>query len=133
MCLDTVGRTVTLKRDRMVWKVVRLGKNKELPLVQEGCNFLSARKHISDRKNKIFTEYRDDEYIPYFHCFTTKAAAGAMGKCFTHSWSIAKHAVLEFIIPADTIVLYGKQAEISHRYTTIVTPVLINPRVKETK
>lgn len=137
MCLDSVGKTATLKKDINLWKTVYIESDGEVSMRKTGktrrYNFSKKRLHESKRKRAVMCEDSTDKYIPHFHGFTSKRAANKIQREY-HTLTVR-----EFIIPKGTTVLYGKQS-ISKGWTpcfivedaeVVVTPVLINPRVPE--
>ena len=129
MCLDRVTECDVVlkkdkkdKKDKKVWKVVFLGDEGEYSALY----FSSLNKHTieEDYLTTIHTmNLNGESYDSGYHCFTSKKDALA--------WKVTigepSYKVLPYIIPAGTTVTKGIQDGLK----AIVSPVLINPRVKE--
>ena len=128
MCLDIVTkRNVKLRKDKVVWKSVDIIKRKEYPVLynkkSESMMFSddwSKCPALSRGKIPIITHHiigcGDNKYNSGSHCFATQKGA--------KEYIFAGDSTLPYIIPKNTIVLYGRYDD----EKVIVTPVLINPR-----
>lgn len=133
MCLDTVTKTVLLKKDKVIWKFVRVTKRVESSIIAHYDPWSSAKK-VNLKSNRITTNpHKKDitvsesaSYKSGFHCCITERDCKKMCNEYL-GWGVRKNCkVLDYIIPKDTLVQYGADGE----FKVIVTPVLINPRVK---
>jgi len=130
MCLDEVTKEVVLRKDKVVYKAVKVSGKME----KTTCDAfdLSTSKILNAEIVPI--EYAwEKEYDSGFHCFVSKIPA--------EMWS--RYCVVRsYIIPKGTKVTIGKQQlcdcsknNVNSGRTIIstiyVTPVLINPRIKE--
>ena len=128
MCLDSVTKTVTLKKDKVVWKCVakkvtyefgkQIGEYAEYKHFGKRYNYALRRKHTSIKKRKITCLLDGSKYVPHFHVFLNKKEA--------RMWNYSAE-ICNYIIPQGTEVIYGGLLD----YECIVTPILINPRVPE--
>lgn len=141
MCLDKITTRKTLKRDKKVWKVVKVVDGEE-------CSYgmwINKHKYVAiggwfrtnPRKAPIRflgtveaeqfeldlagTETKSRvKYESGFHCFTNPVDAESFK--LEKFWLDAN--IRSYIIPIGTTVLYGQQGGA----TVVVTPVLRNPR-----
>lgn len=133
ICLKTMTKVAVLRKDKCVWKFMVIpneGDVEETPYMGKRIN---RRVNHSDRRRKsLLCEFSWDRYSAGYHCHTSKKAAKAHSRlCVSVAGiggkSIMTPVILDYIIPAGTKVTYG----IDWAGTTIVTPILINPRIKE--
>lgn len=124
MCLNKLTVKRTLKKDKVVQKVMERN-NGRIVTFFELYDFSKKRIHQA----KVRTIYASDdkplEYDSGFHCYPEKKKNPKGYDAFYENYDDC--FIEDFIIPAGTTVQYGKQ----NNQTVIVTPVLINPRVKE--
>lgn len=125
MCLRTISHYETLTKDLKIYKVVH-GTVCEFPEFYGGDDYASKRNHIALRRwVSMFTSLweKTKHYRAGFHGFLTRYAAlkwmeGAKYK-----------RIATYIIPKGTKVLFGEQDHMK----CVVSPIMINPRVKEKK
>jgi len=136
MCLDTVGRKVTLKKDRKVWKVVVIDNGGRECGVCIGFPLSDNRLlHAEESTILAWDTYVSrtawqGTYKSGFHCFARKKDARNWG--YGEDSEDSYEHILPFIIPADTTIQHGTQSIWGCGiFRVIVTPVLINPRVTE--
>ncbi len=138
MCLDTVGKTVTLKKDKVVWKFVHKTNKTESSLIAHyhiisnviTQNLMRNRTTLAIQKVVTINNDYSKRYTTGFHCFTTKQSCQKAVAWEHTGWEQRLTCtILDYIIPAGTIIRYGRQ----WGFVNVVTPVLINPRVPEDK
>lgn len=118
MCLDTVKRTVVLKKDLKVKKIVHIGRNNNIYTGE----ILGKRSRIYNGVNrakiKLIGAFYCKKYESGFHCYLNKYTDCEV----LHNWVyFDSRIVVNFIIPKGTEVTYGIQDGL----TVIVTPILI--------
>jgi hypothetical protein len=115
MCLDRVGKTATLKKERTVWKTARV-----IFYSSNDCHLCTGDRKFPLLKglNKAETARmlpsNHGSYQAGFHCCVTRR-----GAC---RWASGDdHWIIKLTIPAGTAVLHGHQEVIGK---VIVSPVI---------
>lgn len=132
MCLNRLTVKRTLKKDKTVFKHMKYKKGIETtPYYPRDFNikFLKANTKIEiDIWNGV-RKIWDEKYNSGWHCFVKKSDA-----IFFQGGSLG--LILKYIIPKGTDVQYGYQNIYNNLndeekdLSVIVTPTLINPRIK---
>jgi len=127
MCLDRLTVKRTLKKKKTVFKVIVIDDfDNENFLIEIG----SFVNRISKASSGYITSWDDKKgYKRGFHCFVKKSDALKI-----IDLSNPNERILSYIIPKETTVQYGFQDN-WRRFAidylpVIVTPTLINPRIK---
>jgi len=128
MCLHEITGYKTLDKDKTIYKVVRINNHGDEISPYQHYNF-SKRENILDYDAVETISIRPNfpqkvEYKLGFHCYATIKAA----KDEKDSWDfVCTHfEIKRYIIPRGTLVVVGKE----YNQMVIVTPILINPRIK---
>ena len=113
MCLHTITDTITLKRDRRVWKIVRV--------YDRGKSFFSERSYfqLSPLYRRILTTIRTkfyvrngDSYESGFHCYPSRRIAEREFPKY-YQYEACTNAVLDYIIPKGTTITRGIEYKLS--------------------
>ncbi len=128
MCLETIDRYETLTEDLKIYKVISGDDVHELPEFNRNHDYASEREHIAVKRwaGKVYSNDRWISYRAGFHGFLTKSNA--------LRWLGSENGkrIALYIIPKGTKVLFGTQSIFCWtNMKCVVSPVMINPRVKE--
>lgn len=136
MCLDKVGKQVTLDADLEVWKEVHVEGKKEYTkmfcdnwILRQCLSFRIVRAKYRDRAVRYGSSgnYVYAKYISGFHCYAHKPPRCRAG-AHLHSYIIPKGAT---ITQGEGNGYVSDSGSMSiDLVSVIVTPVLINPRVR---
>lgn len=133
MCLDELTVKRILKKDMVVKKVIK-GYVTENTLYTD-VELSDKRIHEAERLNSMSVKTIKG-YEPGFHCYLNNISDRVLKNHYLYEYYItigSYRKIMTYIIPAGTKVQYGYMVNMSGGISikVIVTPVLINPRVKE--
>lgn len=149
MCLARVVEEKVLEENVEVYKVMELTVYSSHEELQFATPFtgvkLSQRINIINKKERLncslISEPKQPHYDSGYHCFRDIEPAKILCDFLNVGFIKEKFFIKSYIIPQGTKITVGCEFMITFlvlefeakEYTIIVTPVLINPRVPESK